>query len=431
VNPNHEREVRNAASAIDELFAQQRTAIRNFQTITEDCYRLTLAELGITFEIDRLRREQGSLIGELAVRCTLPGTRSPDGNLSIADFNVSSARTRTERAKILAERANTETLDWFAMVEEFCQLVLQAERRGQPAIDLRTLPKPEVDDEIVVDNFALPRRHPTIIFGDGGAVKSYLGLEFIGRMAMQGIKVAFFDWELAGDDHRDRLERLFGPNMPRIIYARCERPLVYEVDRLRRTVKESNIEFAIYDSIAFACDGPPESAETAARYFRAVRQIGGGSLHVAHITKGEGGDQKPFGSAFWHNGARSTWYVEKAESMPDGNSLDVAFYNRKSNLSRIRAPLGFNITFQQHRTVLKPKEVASNSDLAVKLSIRQRMAYLLKRGAMEAEAIADEIEEKPDTVRRIARRSKTMFTIIPGGRIALAENRPDRGADSR
>jgi hypothetical protein len=205
---------------------------------------------------------------------------------------------------------------------------------------------------------------------------------------------------------------------------------VYEVDRLRRIVKENNIEYAIYDSIAFACDGPPEAAETAARYYRAVRQIGGGSLHVAHITKGEGGDQKPFGSAFWHNGARSTWYVEKAEDAQAGNSLDVAFYNRKSNLSRLRPPLGFQIAFEEQRTILKLKDVASNPELAVKLSIRQRMAYLLKRGAMDANIIAEELDEKPDTVQRIARRYKDLFTIIPGGRIGLSEKRPDSGADS-
>jgi len=158
---------------------QQRHATREFQMISEDCDRLTLAELGITFEIDRLRREREKLIGELCVHCTLPGTRSPDGSLSIADFNISSARARSERARFLAERANIETLDWLAMVEEFCQLALQTERRGSPAVDLRTLPKPAVDDEIVVDGFTLPRRHPTIIFGDGGAVKSYLGLEFV------------------------------------------------------------------------------------------------------------------------------------------------------------------------------------------------------------------------------------------------------------
>ena len=70
-----------------------------------------------------------------------------------------------------------------------------------------------------------PRRHPTIIFGDGGATKSYTALYLAGRMAEQGMVVALFDWELAGEDHRDRLERLFGVLMPQVYYARCERPL--------------------------------------------------------------------------------------------------------------------------------------------------------------------------------------------------------------
>ena len=81
------------------------------------------------------------------------------------------------------------------------------------------------------------------------------------------------------------------------MYARCERPLVYEADRLARIVREHDISYAIFDSVAFACDGPPEAAEVAGRYFRAVRQLGIGSLQIAHISKAENGDKKPFGSA--------------------------------------------------------------------------------------------------------------------------------------
>ena len=86
--------------------------------------------------------------------------------------------------------------------------------------------------------------------------------------------------------------------MPRLFYARCERALVYEVNRLRRIVKEKKIDYAIFDSVAFACAGPPESAEIAGQYFRAVRQVGVGSLHVAHISRGEGDDQKPLEALF-------------------------------------------------------------------------------------------------------------------------------------
>jgi hypothetical protein len=270
-----------------------------------------------------------------------------------------------------------------------------------------------------VEGLALPKRHPAILFGDGGTGKSYTALYLAGRIAEKGISVALFDWELAGDDHRDRLERLFPDGMPRILYARCERPLAFEVDRLRRIVRESGIEFSVFDSVAFACDGPPESAEVAGRYFRAIRQIGGGSLHIAHVAKGEGADKKPFGSTFWHNGARSTWYAQLAEGSADSDVLQIGLFNRKSNLGRLRAPVGFSVTFREECTVFRRTEVADSPELAGQLSVRQRMAHLLRRGAIAPEMIAEEINADLETVKRTARRYKNLFIILDGGRLGL------------
>src|SRR4030095_3093537 len=113
----------------------------------------------------------------------------------------------------------------------------------------------------------------------------------------------------------------------------CVRSLPEYVHRRGRIWRDEEIGFTFYDSVAFACDGPPEAAEIAGRYFRAVREINCGSLHIAHVTKAENADQRPFGSAFWHNGARCTWNVQTAE--PDSNgSLRLALFNRKSNLGR-------------------------------------------------------------------------------------------------
>src|SRR5262249_41538434 len=161
------------------------------------------------------------------------------GMLSSADLNFSSLRARQDRAKFLKDRANTNgAVDWFALVEEFCQNVFEAERTGDPAVDLRMLPRPERGDDIRIEGLVFPRRHPSILFGDGGAAKSYTALYIAGVLAQRGLNVALFDWELCGEDHRDRLERLFGPDMPAILYARCERPLVSETDRLRRIVRQ-------------------------------------------------------------------------------------------------------------------------------------------------------------------------------------------------
>jgi AAA domain len=399
-------------------------AEREFVAVSEDRYRLSIPGIGVALEIDRLRRDHNELLGELSVRCELPGARAVNGNLSIADFNLSSARARIDRAKFLAGRAAVKEIDWTSLVEEFCQRVLVADRAGQPAVDLRTLPRPSADDDMVaVEGLALPRRHPGILFGDGGAGKSYLALYLAGRIAEKGVPVALFDWELAGDDHRDRLERLFPDGMPRILYARCERPLVYEADRLRRIVRDGGIGYSVFDSVAFACDGPPEAAEVAGRYFRAVRQIGGGSLHVAHVSKGENGDQKPFGSAFWHNGARCTWFVKQDEGSAGSDVLQIGLFNRKSNLGRLRPPLGFSITFAEETTTFRRTDVGASSDLATKLTMRQRMAYLLRGGAMTIEALAEEIEAKPETIKRTAYRNKGLFIVMEGGRVGLLDRR--------
>lgn len=397
------------------------TAGSGFETVEESHYRLSFPAIGVTFDIDRLRRERSELIGELSVSCTLPGAQTIDGSLSVGDFNLSSVRAGGERAKLLATRARASEIDWIGLIEELRQRVLQAERTGQPAIDLRTVAPPETDDTIQVHGMDLYRRHPAILFGDGGTLKSYFALNVLGQMAERGFRVGYFDWELSPEEHRERLGAIFPDGMPRILYARCERPLVYEADRLRRIVRDNDLDFAVYDSIVFACDGPPEAAEIAGRYLRACRQIGCGSLHIAHITKGENGDQKPFGSVFWHNGARATWFVKLADGSQDSDVLRLGFYNQKSNLGRRRSPFGLTVTFSNDGTTFRRMDVADTPDLADRLSVRERMTHLLRKGALDPQKIADEIEAKADTVERTARRYKDQFIVLQGGRIGLAE----------
>lgn len=389
-----------------------------FTVVDEDKYSMSVPTLGTTFEIDRLRREHGELVGELRVRCDLFGVRTVDGNLSVAGFNVSSARSRSDRAKLLVELAGAQDLNWLWPLEEFCQRVLEADRNGRPGVDLRSIPLLTIDDALTVAGVHLLRRHPTMIFGDGGSLKSYLALYLAGLLAEREVKVAIFDWELSGEDHRVRLERLFWDGMPQIIYVRCERPLVYEVDRLRRIVKEMGIEYAVFDSVAFACDGPPEAAEVAGRYFRAVRQIGIGSLHIAHITKGAD-DQRPFGSVFWYNGARSVLFAQAVSSGPASDTLHLGLFNRKANLGKIQLPLGFRVSFEEERTTIRPEDVADNPDLAEKMTVKQRMAATLRHGALTAEEIADVIEADIETVKRTARRDSDLFIRLPDNRYGL------------
>jgi hypothetical protein len=278
-----------------------------------------------------------------------------------------------------------------------------------------------VSDEIKVDGLAFPRRHPTILFGDGGSAKSYTALYIAGQLSQRGLSIGLFDWELSAEDHRDRLERLFGATMPRIFYARCARPLSAESDRLRRVVCENKIEFAIFDSIAFACDGRPEDAEVAGRYFRAVREIGCGSLHLAHVNKSEENDRKPFGSSFWHNGARCTWFVHAAESTRASDMLHLGFYNRKNNLGPLHPAVSYILIFTADHTEFRSADIVATPDLASRLTVRQRMFHLLRHGARTYDDIASEIEADVETVKRTVRRHKNDFVVIDGGRVGLKE----------
>lgn len=409
----------------DELRDAQLDAEKQrFKVIEEGRYELDIPEWQMVFQVDRLRRERQHLLGELTVRCDIPGCGAVKDNIiSISDMNFSSARAKEDKQRYLVRRVKcADEIPFLKLLEELSINVTMADRDGSPGVDLRTIPLPEADDKTEVDGLVLPKRHPTILFGDGGSAKSYFALYYLGRMALNGAKVAFFDWELDGGDHRQRLELLFGASAPLITYMRCERPLVSEIDRLRRTVKDDGITFALFDSIAVACDGPPESAEISSKYFRAVRQLGAiGTIHIAHISKSEGGDKKPFGSAFWHNSARSTWFVKKSDEAQRKHSVQIGLYHRKANLGPIQQPLGFDFSFGRDQTTVSRVDMTEIPELADNMTVRQRMETELSDGSMTLEKLSYAIDAGKETIRKTIRRNPNNFILLEGGYVGAKQ----------
>ena len=286
-----------------------------------------------------------------------------------------------------------------------------------------------------VDGWTLLRDFSTVLFGDGGSLKSFLALYVAGRLAQQGTRVLLLDWELDGEDHRERLHRLFGADVPTdVYYLRAEGPLVSEADVLTREVKRLGVQYLICDSVGLATDGPPEASEQALNYFRALRKLGvRGSLQIAHTTKnGDAADQRPFGSVYWHHLARMTWFAKRETSSPERPC--VRLVNRKTNLTAALSDVRLQFDFGADRTIVSR---IADSDESVEtgtdgpLSLRHQIAGLLKARAgqpLTVSEIAVALDAKAETVARKVRQYPNLFVRLStsgdGPRIGLVERRP-------
>ena len=398
---------------------------REFRVVGDgEQYLFRLLGVPIEFEFDRPRFDRGDLIGLLTVRTALAGARTYAGVLNAGTMNLSSTTARNTRAKQLLDLSRAPQIDWLRLMEELSIRTLTAVRDGATALDLRTITRAAAVDSLDVDGIRILERHPIFWFGDGGAGKSLLALYIGGELARRGLKVLYADWELEGEDHRDRFESLFGAAMPALFYARCSRPMTAEADRLRRLVRQHDIDYLICDSVAFACDGRPEDAEVAARYFQCLRQIGVGSLNVAHTNKSDESDKKPFGSAFWHNGARATWNVKLSETTDTPGEITVGCYNRKANLSTRQPAVGFRIEFGA-RTRIGRVDLAHVDDLAAGLSLRQRIRSAVTRQPQTLASLAEQLSANVESLNRTVRKHRDTFSRVTGSdgvaRIALVE----------
>ncbi len=381
----------------------------------------------LRFELDHLHADSrgGDVTAELRVTSTAPGI---EGLLHQTRYTLTGTQSRTTVARHLASRTPGQDLDWPGFIEQVSVKVLTAFRTGEPATLLRDAEMPP-DPGALLPPIVLGRL-PTIWFGDGATAKSLLalaaGLSIHSDQVLLGIAptatrvVALLDWEMDAWEHKERMRRLVGEQMPDLVYVPCRSAIWDESDRLHRIFAEYGVTFAIIDSVGMACGGIPLSSDEAAiRFFQAQRQLEVGALCIAHKTKAEDGDKYPFGSAFWHYQARSTWYFRKAQEI-DSNSLEVALHQRKANIAGYAAPLAFTVDFADSRIAIARKDARDTPALAGDLPVSYRMQRLLAAGGMSVADIAAELDESKDAVRVAAKRGEgKLFTTDEAKRVWL------------
>jgi hypothetical protein len=127
--------------------------------------RIDWKEPAVSIAFDQLRfdRRSGDLHGEISVQLSGHAVHQ-------ARLNLLSTQTKSTLAKHLATRTRGLDVDWATLLEDACARTIAAAREGQPAISLRDAERPP--DAGWLLRPLIIGRMPTVIFGDGGSLKS-------------------------------------------------------------------------------------------------------------------------------------------------------------------------------------------------------------------------------------------------------------------
>jgi len=141
-----------------------------------------------------------------------------------------------------------------------------------------------------------------------------------------------------------------------------------------------------------------------AAFFNALRQLGCGALCIAHTTK-NGSEERPFGSTFWHNGARSTWLVKK-ERDTSASGFVAGMFNKKSNSGPLASPIGFGFDFSDDRLVISRTDIRDVVGFEPHIPLKERMRAALRSGAASIKDLASVLGEPENSVRKAVDRDE-------------------------
>ena len=382
------------------------------EQIDDDAFQVTVPAEGgqVRFEFRSVERGPRRLEAEASISVDLPGL-SPD--TYTVGVNTASLSGREGLRRQL--EAMWPDLDWTALINSAFGLLHSAYFGADASVDLADVPDRDPTVRYRVATL-LPEAQPAIIFGDGATGKTYMALALsigvaLGNLAL-GLatvlgRVLFIDYETDAQNARFRVGRLLAgqaiPWQPELVsyWPAKGRPLADIADAIRRKVRRDNIVLIIIDSAAAAAGGEPEKAENALRFFNALASIGVTSLSLAHVPK-DSDESKPFGSVFWHNMARSTWNVKRAQQEGE-DVIHVGLFNRKANDARLAPPIGLKITFDGDTgpVIIDREDVRDVPAMAEHLSLRDRILKELQNstGPRSVDQLATATGSKPVTVR--------------------------------
>ncbi len=271
--------------------------------------------------------------------------------------------------------------------------------------------EPREPSPLLIDRLD-PEGH-TILFGAGGCGKGTIAAWWIARLAAAGYRVLILDYESHADEWARRVDGLGGPLARAGVlwvaplaaaWQGTRGPLWRQARDIRTLATAWRADYLVVDSIVPACGATdPTKPEAASQYAGGLEYIGLPALSLAHVPKVDAAPLYPFGSAFWHNLARTTWSVTKSGENA-GHVVTLA--HRKHNNY---ASLGkFTVTVEWIDGA--PREVWEQGYSA---ALAERIDAALGTDALTVRELVARIDEdrdeddpatKPDSVRAALRR---------------------------
>lgn len=400
--------------------------------LSHDALRVLMpSPLGtLAFTFTEMEKSSRALEAELDLALVGPGRRSDDSYTT--RLNLLSNSARTELRRDLQELYGKLEGQWPRVLNRAVALARQAFQAMDRGLDVADIAV-EAEQRFHVETL-LPDGEPTIIFGNGSSGKSYLvfalalhaalGLPFCGLATTPGPwLVVDYETNPSGANFARRLRRLaqglgFAELPPGLLHYWPARgvPLPDMAEAIRRKCDRDGIRGIVVDSAVPACGGDPIDAAVVGRFFGALAKIARTSVIVGHQNRG-GDEHFPFGSIFWHNEARRTWNVQRAQEI-GSSSADVLLSCRKVNDGPLPRPLALRLAFADPDgpVTVGPQRGQLALELADKLPSKLRIRdFLLANGATSAFDIASSLGLPGETVSKTLRRNPHLFTPVERG----------------
>ena len=365
-------------------------------------FSFTWTEHGIRLVFEAIREDARGITAEVSGSALKSAANRPS---TPSRIDLLSHAHRRTTANYLQEVLPVEPGGlWRILLDDATAVIIRNVRQEEPIIRLTS------QSSISPPQFRLAPlvydRLPTVLFTHPGAAKSYLGLFCAmlvqtggqaGLLVGQPGETLYLDFESDEDDFRYRAHciRRGHPELQNAApsYLRCHRPIADSVDLIRRNVERGQCMFLVIDSLGPACGEDLERAETALRFFGALRSLRVSTLLLGHQPKHQG-KKKPasiFGSTFFNAMARSSWELQRLPSSPQ-DVVRLQLEHRKANLSRLLDPLALTLTFGEDSARFDIAGGVTTQTPAAGNAITKDILTTLRDGGVQsAQAVADSL----------------------------------------